>query len=160
MAIARKLVPVAVDHHGEVFIRFQPLPLERGPRVVKKLPGPGFFGMVPELAKALFEDGGPWTKPREAIRIKSCQILSYVKTHKTLVQQRVHAISYSNLPTRFGEDPIFWRNASYIPVRKPNGPADMNGPAILRKQQVRRMSEKTDGFTANRRTAAWDTSLS
>ncbi len=63
VAIARKPVPVAVDHHGKVFIGFQPLPLERGPRVVKTLPGPGFFGMVPELAKGLFEDGGPWTKP-------------------------------------------------------------------------------------------------
>ncbi len=85
VAIARKPVPVAVDHHGKVFIGFQPLPLERGLPVLKKLPGPAFFGMVPELAKGLFEDGGLWTKPREAIRIKSCQILSYVKTHKTLV---------------------------------------------------------------------------
>ena len=45
---------------------------------------------------------------RRNVRIRqSCHIFSEGKTHKTLIQQRVRAFSYSISPTRFGEDPSF-----------------------------------------------------
>jgi len=46
---------MALDHLGELFVGFEPLPLQGGPPVIEKSPGPAFSLVVPELAEGFLE---------------------------------------------------------------------------------------------------------
>ena len=48
-------LPVAFSHLGELFVGFEPLPLQGGSPVIEKSLGPAFFFVVPELAEGFLE---------------------------------------------------------------------------------------------------------
>ena len=53
LALGGDTFPVPVDHRGEVFVGFQPSPIELFAPVLEDLPRPGFAAVVPELAEAV-----------------------------------------------------------------------------------------------------------
>jgi len=46
---------MALNHLGELFVEFEPLPLQGGAPVIEKSPGPAFSLVVPELAEGFLE---------------------------------------------------------------------------------------------------------
>ena len=57
-AVGGNAVPVPLDQGGELFVGFQPLPLQLRAPVLEELPRPGLAVVIPQLGEGLLEQIG------------------------------------------------------------------------------------------------------